>query len=325
MKKIFMILIFIGAVLAASAQSTRQVRGAVVDKKNGNPLPGAKVEATGGAESTVTDADGTFTLEVSKWLKTLTATYPGMNKKKENIESSEIIFEMMPKQKMTWFVDVVGNVSYSTEVRPSLTTGGMGLMFGQIGKWGWYGRFSCDFHGPTTYERHNYRLDPGTNDEHYVYWDKENKIITDYSSSGSYYNGNYRENDKLYYDEEEKNLSPGFTIAVGGIKSIIPNLLYGFLGIGYSSTYFYDYELNNSFTANFVDADGIRRSAKDYIWGYEDKYKQRHNTKGPGLAFDGGFILRIKHVNVMLGYTPRVALPDSDFTHTFNLGLGYVF
>ncbi|WP_417471148.1 carboxypeptidase-like regulatory domain-containing protein, partial [Leyella stercorea] len=41
------------------AQSTRIIKGAVVDK-NGNPLPGATVEATNGAESTTVDADGTF-------------------------------------------------------------------------------------------------------------------------------------------------------------------------------------------------------------------------------------------------------------------------
>ncbi len=43
-----------------SAQNT--VSGTVTDKK-GNPIPGAKVEIKGGTESTITELDGTFTLE----------------------------------------------------------------------------------------------------------------------------------------------------------------------------------------------------------------------------------------------------------------------
>lgn len=87
MKKSLLIFLLLGTSISVFAQATREYKGAVVDK-NGNPLPGAKVEATGGAENTVTDADGTFNLEASQWLKSITVTYPGMGKKKKNIKNT---------------------------------------------------------------------------------------------------------------------------------------------------------------------------------------------------------------------------------------------
>lgn len=317
MKKLFLMLLMVGAAFAANAQSTRQIRGAVVDKKNGNPLPGAKVEATGGAESTVTDADGTFTLEVSQWLKSLTATYPGMNKKKEEIDGTNILFELTPKQKLTWFVNLVGNVSYYPADRNYNTDGclpGIGLMVGQLGKWGWYGKFTCDFHGPKTFERYNYRLDEGGHSDGSIYWYEEYNSISNYYYYS--YTSSNNEPKPLYYDEEEKYIKPGPTITVGGIKSIVPNLFYGFLGFGYTTAY----GESEEFTASFVDSSGKRHSGT-----YRDYYSDALPTTGPGLAAEAGFIFRVSHVNIMLGYTPRFYLDDDVVTHTFNLGVGYVF
>lgn len=60
MKKIFLFALLLSAGISLSAQNT--VSGTVTDKK-GNPIPGAKVEIKGGTESTITELDGTFTLE----------------------------------------------------------------------------------------------------------------------------------------------------------------------------------------------------------------------------------------------------------------------
>lgn len=139
MKKTVLTLLFAGASAIIMAQSTKTVKGAVIDL-NGNPLPGAKVEATGGAESTVTDADGTFSLEVSQWLKSLSVTYPGMNKKKMSIKSDNrnLIFTMTEKSNY-WFVNAVAQCDDDCL--------GAGVMFGQLDKWGWYGKavmgFTC--------------------------------------------------------------------------------------------------------------------------------------------------------------------------------------
>ncbi len=86
--------------LSLSAQSTRVITGAVIDK-NGNPLPNALVEATGGAESVITDADGTFSIEVPATLKSLTAKYSGFKEKKIKLkEANQVIFELSPEEKV---------------------------------------------------------------------------------------------------------------------------------------------------------------------------------------------------------------------------------
>ncbi|MDE5783970.1 MAG: carboxypeptidase-like regulatory domain-containing protein [Prevotella sp.] len=138
MKKTVLTLLFVGAAAMTMAQSTKTVKGAVIDL-NGNPLPGAKVEATGGAESTVTDADGTFSLEVSQWLKSLSVTYPGMNKKKMSIKSDnrDLIFTMTEEKSSHWFVNAVAQCDDDCL--------GAGVMFGQLNKWGWYGKTVMDY------------------------------------------------------------------------------------------------------------------------------------------------------------------------------------
>lgn len=142
MKKVFFMLALALTSTAAMAQSTRIIKGAVVDK-NGNPLPGATVEATNGAESTTVDADGTFSLEVSRWLNTATARYAGMRKKTLEVQDGDMVFRLSPKYEMDWFLNVVAGVvtveryAYNTNV-PN-TTYSLGLMGGFLGKnWGGY-------------------------------------------------------------------------------------------------------------------------------------------------------------------------------------------
>lgn len=143
MRKIFFMLALVLASTAAMAQSTRIIKGAVVDK-NGNPLPGATVEATNGAESTTVDADGTFSLEVSRWLNTATARYAGMRKKTLEVQDGDMVFRMSPKLEMDWFLNVVAGVVTldrtfdEYDMLPN-TTYSLGLMGGFLGKnWGGY-------------------------------------------------------------------------------------------------------------------------------------------------------------------------------------------
>lgn len=143
MRKIFLMLALVLASTAAMAQSTRIIKGAVVDK-NGNPLPGATVEATNGAESTTVDADGTFSLEVSRWLNTATARYAGMRKKTLKVQDGDMVFRLSPKYEMDWFLNVVAGVVTldrtfdEYDMLPN-TTYSLGLMGGFLGKnWGGY-------------------------------------------------------------------------------------------------------------------------------------------------------------------------------------------
>lgn len=116
---------------------TKTVRGVVFDK-NGYPLTGARVEATGGAESTTVGSDGTFSFQVPEWLKYITVKHKGFPARKQKITDGEMLFKM---KKREWFLDLVGGYSFENETYPYNTIhedGEIGLMFGTIANWGWY-------------------------------------------------------------------------------------------------------------------------------------------------------------------------------------------
>lgn len=140
MKRLFVVLLCFVACLGAMSQvqTTKVVKGAVIDKY-GNPLPGAMVMATGGAESTYVDADGTFSIEVPVWLKSLTVKYAGMSDKRKKIKTEKLmIFEM--KGRKTWFVNAVASVDVVDSVFMRA-----GIMFGTLANWGWYCKFMPSF------------------------------------------------------------------------------------------------------------------------------------------------------------------------------------
>ncbi len=130
-----------------TAQTTKVIKGAVIDK-NGNPLPGAVVEATGGAENTTTDADGSFEMEVPLWLKSITAKYAGMSDRKLKLrdgKNSNLILKMKPYCPNGWFVSLVGSVNSNYEYRNEKNEDRayyyrMGIMGGHLGNWGFYGK-----------------------------------------------------------------------------------------------------------------------------------------------------------------------------------------
>lgn len=161
MKKLFFLFAVLSISFTASAQTTRVVKGAVIDK-NGNPLPGATVTATGGSEVTTVDADGSFSLEVPIWLKSMTAQYAGMLNKKVRIKNGDVIFRMTSKTDRQWFL--AGNYSFCV-VEGDVVGHMGGLMGGMLGKWGWYGKFNL---GQNTYysEYYNYNNGDYTYDEY---------------------------------------------------------------------------------------------------------------------------------------------------------------
>lgn len=129
----------ISCALGVNAQNTKVITGAVIDK-NGNPLPNALVEATGGAENVTTEADGSFRIEVPIWLKSLTAKYAGFQGKKIKIKNkSQLIFEMKHKPG-SWFLDAAYSIDFAT-----ITYSRAGLMGGYLGNWGGYTRVLMPF------------------------------------------------------------------------------------------------------------------------------------------------------------------------------------
>lgn len=117
---------------------TRTVQGIVIDK-NGYPLAGASVTATGGQESTIVSSDGTFSLQVPEWLKSVTVKHKGFSNKKMKIQDGEMLVKM---KKREWFLNLAGGYSFEQD-NPyrdnTIKSGGkIGLMFGTISNWGWY-------------------------------------------------------------------------------------------------------------------------------------------------------------------------------------------
>lgn len=141
MKRILLMLFVAGASMTALAQNTRELKGTVIDK-TGNPLSGAKIEATGGAETTTTDADGSFNIEVSRYLKSITATYPGLRSKKMKLgTNNDLLIEMKKKEyKGHWFINAM--TAHGFSFGGDCYIGEGGLMFGQyIGdNWGWFAK-----------------------------------------------------------------------------------------------------------------------------------------------------------------------------------------
>lgn len=134
MKKVFLMMTLVICVLGVSAQNTKVITGAVIDN-NGNALSNALVEATGGAENVTTDADGSYRIEVSLWLKSLTAKYAGFRSKKIKLKhNNQVLFRMEPKTD-SWFIDAAYSINFG-EVDFSR----VGLMGGYLGKWGGYAK-----------------------------------------------------------------------------------------------------------------------------------------------------------------------------------------
>ena len=149
MKKLFFMLSFVAFSISMMGQ-TRVIKGYVVDKKTGNYLPGAEVTATGGAESTTTDADGSFSLEVGRFVKSATARYAGMADKKMRIgEKEELVFRMR-KDKGFWFLNFEGGLvvgpkpAFGIDGEYNRTVGVIGLMGGYLDKWGVYGKLTVN-------------------------------------------------------------------------------------------------------------------------------------------------------------------------------------
>ena len=135
MKKLFFVILFcFCGCLATFAQTTKVISGAVIDKQ-GNPLPGAMVAVPNGADGAVVDADGTFSIEVPIWSKSLEAQYAGMKDKKMKIKDEEMIFRMKPAAKNQWFINAVCDLGVFAYERGNVH---LGLMAGYLGKWGGY-------------------------------------------------------------------------------------------------------------------------------------------------------------------------------------------
>ena len=289
MKKIFLMFAVCAMSIAASAQTTRVLKGAVIDK-DGNPLPGATVNATGGSEVTTVDADGSFSMEVPIWLKRATAQYAGMKDKTVRIKGQDVIFRMKPDKKRQWFIIAnysrIASGSFSrTHNYPGYSfssgdgysyirnatfdySGNMGgLMFGRLGKWGWYGKFNV---GQMAVVEKSFT----------TYYNKANFDSSKGSSTDTY-----------SYDHGELV----WTVTLGVTKRILEPL-HMYLGIG----------------AGEIDRFGTVVSPEIGLIGKIKKHYLIHVGYQPMITTEG------YNDGYYYGDSPSVF-------HTINIGLGYAF
>lgn len=210
MRKLFITILMTGITVMSFGQ-TKVIKGAVIDM-NGNPLPGAKIEATGGAENTVTDVDGTFSIEVSQWLKSLSVTYPGMDKQKKKIkqDNRDMIVTMKEASKF-WFITAVGNYECTNSIP------GAGVMFGRLGKWGWYGKALMDFYGAEDWEGERHTARPSFSAGVIKRITKPFYVYLGAGWTGAAYDGSYREDGMIYdfgflYRAKKVNFNIGYSI-----------------------------------------------------------------------------------------------------------------
>lgn len=149
MKKIMtLMLTMVIACVSAMGQSTRTIHGFVIDT-NGNPIAGAEVTVPGGGDTAITDSDGSFTITVSQFLKKLTAKYAGMANATQEVNfDKDMVFTMKPENMRPFFLNAVVLFANATRYyeqeygRESHNDLGGGVMFGQFGKWGWFGKLT---------------------------------------------------------------------------------------------------------------------------------------------------------------------------------------
>ncbi len=114
------------------------VNGTVTDK-DGNPIPGVKVEVVGSSESVITELDGTFQLVTALPGKKVKVMYVGMQSKQQKITPDMVIkmsdtnwWHSKP-EKYQWLVGAQMAIPNDHDFNPSF-----GLMVGRVKNIGWY-------------------------------------------------------------------------------------------------------------------------------------------------------------------------------------------
>ena len=270
MKKLFVMLLIIGTSTLAFAQTNRVYKGAVIDK-NGNLMPGVRIQATKGTEETVTDADGSFTLEAPITLKSVTATYPGMSNTKKSVKNpDEVVIEMNAHQQSQWFAGVVGGYSFEDYEVTHL-----GVMGGKKGFWGYYAKIMIDITKP-----------------------------------------------KKKYDNDETDCGNGFTITVGGIKSITRNL-YIYFGGGYNLGYEKSKDVYSTTVTYYPSS--VTNNSTAQPQSYTSYYSYRKWKTKSGIAADFGFMYTVADmINITLGATGRFSF-DGKSAPGVLMGASYCF
>ena len=119
MKKILLILIFLFSILPGKVNAQeRTISGTVRGSDNGEPLPGVTIIATESGKSTVSDANGKFSLAITQQDKLVTINYIGYETLEKRANSSFNDIRLNPSNTALKEVLVVG---YGTQSKKEFT------------------------------------------------------------------------------------------------------------------------------------------------------------------------------------------------------------
>lgn len=152
----------IGGAALMAQQTTKTIKGMVIDP-NGNPVPGAMVQATGGADTSVTDADGSYEMEVPFFLKSITVTYPGYKKRKTNLDSAPYYVTQLKgrggRKGLCGFLNAVGGCVFPMSTYDNTAQFQVGLMGGATWNgWGGYAKLLMRVAGSNDYDSFHYQF-----------------------------------------------------------------------------------------------------------------------------------------------------------------------
>lgn len=140
MKKLFFTVLFVAG-MSCSVWAQQVVDGKVVDR-NGVPIPGARIEAKNGGETTLSEFDGSFHLETQQPLRRIGVDYVGMQSKTVRPSPSPMTIVMTKTNiwtrkslKPVWMISLQGGFPESTSMPSSV-----GLMIGRFNRFGWYAK-----------------------------------------------------------------------------------------------------------------------------------------------------------------------------------------
>lgn len=104
--------------LVISYAQTTTVTGKITDEKNGTPIVGATVKSKGGKATSLSQADGTFSINVEAGIKTLTIAYIGYADKEVVISGGTLSISLIESSQSLSEVVVVG---YGTKIKRDIT------------------------------------------------------------------------------------------------------------------------------------------------------------------------------------------------------------
>lgn len=145
MKKLFAVLATVLTVVPM-IEAQESVTGVVVDK-NGNPIPGVRIEIPGTPDQTISGLDGTFTISSSNPKKNkVVASYAGMGQRKMKlkdgmkIKMSEYNWWSQKPDSWNWLVEAIVAIPNSPKVsgEESTMNPAFGLMLGRVKNFGYY-------------------------------------------------------------------------------------------------------------------------------------------------------------------------------------------